>query len=220
MAPGRCASRRRPSSSCSSSRTPPVSTTACRACSAWPLALPYDVCVIGMAVVTCVYVVLGGLHGHGHQRLHSGHRSCCSASSPSSWRSSCNNGGFSATPLISLAQIGSAEGSAMQGPFVSFFGPDLFNLLGVVAAHLAWYLGPAPDGAEVLRHQDRRRRQAGRYHLHRLRPRGGRRLLLPRRLRALFTRARSSTPPTARPSTTPSSPPCSSTLPDVLIASW
>ena len=41
-----------------------------------------------------------------------------------------NNGGFSEA-IISLSQI-PAEGSAMQGPFVSFFGPDLFNLLGVV----------------------------------------------------------------------------------------
>ena len=37
---GRCASRRQPSSSCSSCPTPPASTTACRACSAWPSACP------------------------------------------------------------------------------------------------------------------------------------------------------------------------------------
>ncbi len=41
-----------------------------------------------------------------------------------------NNGGFSEA-IISLSQI-PAEGSEMAGPFVSFFGPDLFNLLGVV----------------------------------------------------------------------------------------
>lgn len=41
-----------------------------------------------------------------------------------------NNGGFSEA-IITLSQI-PAEGSEMAGPFVSMFGPDLFNLLGVV----------------------------------------------------------------------------------------
>ncbi len=41
-----------------------------------------------------------------------------------------SNGGFSEA-ITQLSQI-PADGSAMQGPFVSFFGPDLFNLLGVV----------------------------------------------------------------------------------------
>lgn len=39
-------------------------------------------------------------------------------------------GGFSEA-IISLSQI-PAEGTELQGPFVSLFGPDLFNLLGVV----------------------------------------------------------------------------------------
>ena len=41
-----------------------------------------------------------------------------------------SNGGFSEA-IIQLSQV-PAEGSAMEGAFVSFFGPDLFNLLGVV----------------------------------------------------------------------------------------
>lgn len=96
---------------------------------AFGINVPYEYCIVFMAVVTCVYVVLGGymatvmndfiqgcvmlvgivaviiavLHGYG---------------------------GFSQA-VISLSQI-QAEGSELQGAFVSFFGPDLFNLLGVV----------------------------------------------------------------------------------------
>ena len=44
-------------------------------------------------------------------------------------------------------------------------------------------MGPAPDGAEVLRHQERDRYQQGHRHLHPLCPGGGRRMLLPGRLR-------------------------------------
>ena len=40
------------------------------------------------------------------------------------------NGGF-AESIIQLSQI-PAEGTALEGAFVSMFGPDLFNLLGVV----------------------------------------------------------------------------------------
>ena len=36
--------------------------------------LPYEACVIGMAAVTCIYVVHRRLHGHGHERLSAGHR--------------------------------------------------------------------------------------------------------------------------------------------------
>ena len=40
------------------------------------------------------------------------------------------NGGF-AEAIIQLSQI-PAEGTALEGAFTSMFGPDLFNLLGVV----------------------------------------------------------------------------------------
>ena len=39
-------------------------------------------------------------------------------------------GGFSEA-IISLSQI-PAESSALEGAFISMFGPDLFNLLGVI----------------------------------------------------------------------------------------
>lgn len=96
---------------------------------AFGINIPYEYAIIFMAVVTCIYVVLGGymatvindfiqgiimlvgivavilavLHGYG---------------------------GFSQA-IISLSQI-SDTSTPIQGAYVSFFGPDLFNLLGVV----------------------------------------------------------------------------------------
>ena len=67
--------------------------------------LPYEWCVVGMAVVTCVYVVLGG---------------------------------YMATVLNDFIQgivmlVGNvAVIAVVQGAFVSMFGPDLFNLVGVI----------------------------------------------------------------------------------------
>ena len=92
-------------------------------------ALPYDVCVIGMAVVTCVYVVLGGYMATVMNDFIQGIVMLLGIIAVIV-AVILNNGGFSEA-IISLSQI-PAEGSAMQGPFVSFFGPDLFNLLGVV----------------------------------------------------------------------------------------
>ena len=91
--------------------------------------IPYEYCVIGMAVVTCVYVVLGGYM----------------ATVVNDFLQGCimligivavifavmqTHGGLSQS-VIELSQI-QAEGTPMLGAFTSFFGPDLFNLLGVV----------------------------------------------------------------------------------------
>lgn len=92
-------------------------------------ALPYDVCVIGMAVVTCIYVVLGGYMATVMNDFIQGIVMLLGIIAVIV-AVIINNGGFSEA-IISLSQI-PAEGSAMQGPFVSFFGPDLFNLIGVV----------------------------------------------------------------------------------------
>ncbi len=92
-------------------------------------ALPYDVCVIGMAVVTCIYVVLGGYMATVMNDFIQGIVMLLGITAVIV-AVIMSNGGFSEA-VISLSQI-PAEGSAMQGPFVSFFGPDLFNLLGVV----------------------------------------------------------------------------------------
>ena len=91
--------------------------------------LPYDVCVIGMAVITCVYVVVGGYMATVMNDFIQGIVMLLGITAVIV-AVVMSNGGFSEA-IVQLSQI-PAEGSAMQGPFVSFFGPDLFNLLDVV----------------------------------------------------------------------------------------
>ncbi|WP_165061924.1 sodium:solute symporter [Adlercreutzia sp. ZJ154] len=92
-------------------------------------ALPYDVCVIGMAVITCIYVVIGGYMATVMNDFIQGIVMLIGITAVIV-AVIMSNGGFSEA-ITQLSQI-PADGSAMQGPFVSFFGPDLFNLLGVV----------------------------------------------------------------------------------------
>ncbi len=91
--------------------------------------VPYEVCVVAMALITCVYVVIGGYM----------------ATVTNDFLQGCvmlvgivgvvvvvlgDNGGFMAA-LTTMSQI-PAEGTQMQGAFISMFGPDPLNLLGVV----------------------------------------------------------------------------------------
>ena len=89
----------------------------------------YTVCIVGMAIVTCVYVVLGGYMAtvvndfvQGIVMLVGIIAIIASVLA--------DNGGFMAA-YTSLSQI-EVEGSAMQGPLAAFLGPDPLNLLGVV----------------------------------------------------------------------------------------
>ena len=91
--------------------------------------LPYDVCVIGMAVITCVYVVVGGYMATVMNDFIQGIVMLLGITAVIV-AVLLSNGGFSEA-IIQLSQV-PAEGSAMEGVFISFFGPDLFNLLGVV----------------------------------------------------------------------------------------
>ena len=91
--------------------------------------LPYDVCVIAMAVVTCIYVVLGGYMATVMNDFIQGIVMLLGITAVIV-AVILNNGGF-AEAVNQLSYISSPD-SAMAGPFVSFFGPDLLNLLGVV----------------------------------------------------------------------------------------
>ena len=91
--------------------------------------VPYEVCVIGMAVVTCLYVVVGGYMATVVNDFVQGLVMLAGIVAVVA-AVLANNGGFTEA-LTTLSQI-PAEGSAMAGPFVSFFGPDLPNLLGVI----------------------------------------------------------------------------------------
>ena len=90
--------------------------------------LPYDVCVIGMAVITCIYVVVGGYMATVMNDFIQGIVMLLGITAVIV-AVILSNGGFSEA-ITQLSQI-PADGSAMQGPFVSFFGPDLFNLLAL-----------------------------------------------------------------------------------------
>ena len=96
---------------------------------AFGISVPYEYCIIFMALVTCVYVVLGGYMATVMNDFIQG---CVMLIGIVAviWAVLNGYGGFSEA-VISLSQI-QAEGTAMQGAYTSFFGPDLFNLLGVV----------------------------------------------------------------------------------------
>ena len=91
--------------------------------------LPYEVCVIGMAVVTCIYVVVGGYMATVMNDFLQGIVMLIGITAVIVAVLS-GNGGFSQA-IVDLSQIPS-EGSPMAGPFVSMFGPDPLDLLGVV----------------------------------------------------------------------------------------
>ena len=96
---------------------------------AFGISVPYEYCIVFMALVTCVYVVLGGYMATVMNDFIQG---CVMLIGIVAVVFAVLNGygGFSEA-VISLSQI-QAEGTAMQGAYTSFFGPDLFNLLGVV----------------------------------------------------------------------------------------
>lgn len=91
--------------------------------------LPYEACIIGMAVVTCAYVVLGGYMATVVNDFVQGIVMLVGIVAVIS-AVLLSNGGPSEA-IISLSRV-PAENTDLNGAFVSFFGPDLFNLLGVV----------------------------------------------------------------------------------------
>lgn len=91
--------------------------------------LPYEVCVLGMAIITCIYVVLGGYMATVMNDFLQGIVMLLGITAVIV-AVLFNNGGFMEA-ITTLSQI-PAEGSQMSGPFVSMFGPDPLNLLGVV----------------------------------------------------------------------------------------
>ena len=94
--------------------------------------IPYFWCLIGMAALTCVYVILGGYMAtvindfvQGIIMLFGITAVIVSVIN--------NNGGFmTALTTLSKQQSDLPVSEGMNGAFVSFFGPDPLNLLGVV----------------------------------------------------------------------------------------
>ena len=91
--------------------------------------VPYEYCVVGMALLTCIYVVLGGYMATVTNDFFQGIVMLVGIVAVIAAVLG-NNGGF-AEAITQLSFV-PAEGTDMAGPFVSFFGPDLFNLAGVL----------------------------------------------------------------------------------------
>ncbi len=90
--------------------------------------LPYEVCVIAMALITCVYVVVGGYMATVVNDFLQGIVMLVGIVAVIAAVLG-DNGGFMAA-MTSLSQVGG--GTGFQGVFASMFGPDPANLLGVV----------------------------------------------------------------------------------------
>ncbi len=89
----------------------------------------YTVCVIAMAVITGIYVVVGGYMATAINDLIQGIIMLFGIAAVVLAVLK-TQGGFTAA-IEALSQI-PAENSAQQGAFTSFFGPDVFGLIGVV----------------------------------------------------------------------------------------
>ena len=90
--------------------------------------LPYEACVIAMAVITCVYVVIGGYMATVVNDFLQGIVMLVGITAVIFAVLNANGGFMEA--MASLSQVDGGIG--FQGVFTSMFGPDPANLLGVV----------------------------------------------------------------------------------------
>ncbi len=91
--------------------------------------IPYIYCVIAMAVLTGIYVVLGGYMATAINDFIQGIIMLAGIIAVIVAVLQ-QNGGL--TESINLLSKKTADGITMDGPFTSFFGPDIFALIGVV----------------------------------------------------------------------------------------
>lgn len=94
--------------------------------------IPYTVCVITMAALTCVYVLLGGYMATAINDFIQGIVMLAGIAAVV-WSVINGQGGFMGA-IFKLSEIPSDVPTSLgqQGAFASFFGPDPINLLGVV----------------------------------------------------------------------------------------
>ncbi len=91
--------------------------------------IPYEYCVIAMAVLTGIYVVLGGYMATAINDFIQGIIMIVGIIAVIAAVLQ-QNGGL--TESINLLSKKEANGISMDGPFTSFFGPDILALIGVV----------------------------------------------------------------------------------------
>ena len=94
--------------------------------------IPYTTCVIVMAALTCVYVVLGGYMATVVNDFVQGIIMLFGISAVILAVIKSNGGFIQALTTLSEYESDLAVTQGMKGAFVSFFGPDPLNLLGVV----------------------------------------------------------------------------------------
>lgn len=94
--------------------------------------IDYSVCVIAMAVVTAVYVILGGYKATAYNDFIQGIIMLIGICAVVIATLGSKGGFYSA--LNQMSQIPNESGvmAGMQGAYASFFGPDPINLLGVI----------------------------------------------------------------------------------------
>ena len=94
--------------------------------------IPYEVCVIVMAVLTCVYVILGGYMATAINDFIQGIIMLGGIVAVIAAVLNGRGGFMAAVRALSEFESDAAVTMGQQGAFTSFFGPDPLNLLGVV----------------------------------------------------------------------------------------
>ncbi len=94
--------------------------------------IPYTYCVIAMALLTAVYVVLGGYMATAINDFIQGIIMIFGIIAVIAAVMNVNGGLTETIALLSKDSIKTAGGNNFNGAFTSFFGPDIFGLIGVV----------------------------------------------------------------------------------------
>lgn len=94
--------------------------------------MDYSVCVIGMALITAVYVILGGYKATAYNDFIQGIIMLLGITAVIFVTLAGKGGFYSAVTELSQMEAASGPMSGMRGAYTSFFGPDPINLLGVI----------------------------------------------------------------------------------------
>lgn len=94
--------------------------------------IPYEICVIAMATLTCVYVILGGYMATAINDFIQGIIMIGGIIAVIAAVLSGQGGFINAVKKLSELASDSSVTYGQQGAFASFFGPDPLNLLGVI----------------------------------------------------------------------------------------
>ena len=94
--------------------------------------IDYSVCIIAMAVVTAVYVILGGYKATAYNDFVQGLIMLVGIAAVVIATLGSKGGFYEAIKQMSMQTGGAGPLADSQGAFASFFGPDPINLLGVV----------------------------------------------------------------------------------------